>query len=350
MNLVKSLSKINCNLLLQSIVRTSTSHPPKNEIRRGFESPKIPKSGRSKVRSIMELMRWHKPTGTILALMPSLWSVSLATPDIYFTPDLKTMAIFTSGAVVARGMGCTLNDILDRNFDRRVERTKMRPIACGDISTKEALVYLAIQSTVGLYILCLNNIEVIKLGLFSGIMISTYPLFKRFTNWPQVMLALTMNWGVLMGYAAVRGTIGISDLSSLLPIYLGSIFWTMYYDTIYAHQDKADDAFIGVKSTALVLGNKTKLFLNQMIGGMALSLGAAGFLTDQLWPCYLTIATTGLFQAIQVKRLNLDDVNECWTVFDQQKYIGTLILGGLLVSVAMKHKSAKGKNIQVSGK
>jgi 4-hydroxybenzoate polyprenyltransferase len=299
-------------------------------------------SGRSKARSIAELMRWHKPTGTILTLTPALWSVGLFTPSTSSIPDAKTMAIFTAGAIVARGMGCTLNDILDRKFDRFVERTKMRPIACGDISVREALVYLGLQSVVGLYILCLNNLTVIKLGLFSGIMIATYPLFKRFTNWPQVMLALTFNWGVIMGYAAVKGgPLGLADLLTVLPIYLGANFWTLYYDTIYAHQDKTDDAFVGVKSSALALGQNTKRFLYQMSGAMFLSLSCAGLLTDQMWPYYLTLASTGIYHGLQVRSLNLDDKDECWRAFDKQKHVGILILGGVLVSVAMKSERSR---------
>lgn len=293
---------------------------------------------RTKLRSIIELMRWDKPTGTILALTPSLWSVGLVTPDTSLYPDLKTMAIFTAGAIAARGMGCTMNDILDRKYDRLVERTKMRPIACGDITTKEGLVYLAIQSTIGLYILCLNNLSVIKLGFFSVIMISVYPLFKRFTYWPQVMLALTMNWGVLMGYAAVKGEIMLADLTVILPVYLASVLWTMYYDTIYAHQDKTDDMFIGVKSSALALGSNTKSFLNSMTSGMVASLTLAGLMTGQTWPYYTVLASTGLFQVSQVRNLNLDDKNQCWTAFNRQKYVGLFILGGVLTSVALKSR------------
>lgn len=296
-------------------------------------------SGRSKTRSIIELMRWHKPTGTILTLTPALWAVGLATPETCMIPDLRTMAIFTAGAIVARGLGCTLNDILDRKFDRLVVRTKLRPIACGDISVKEALVYLTIQGFAGLYVLCLNNISVIKLGLFSGVMIAAYPLFKRFTNWPQAMLALTFNWGVIMGYAAIHGTITLHHLTSLIPLYVGANLWTMYYDTIYAHQDKTDDMFIGVKSSALALGSSTKSFLYLMSGGMALSLGTAGIFTAQMWPYYLSIVSTGLLQANQIRGLNLDDTQACWDVFDQQKYIGALILSGVLVSVYLKSKA-----------
>lgn len=294
------------------------------------------KSGRSKARSIIELMRLDKPTGTILALTPSLWSVGLVTPDSMLIPDIRTIVIFTAGAIIARGMGCTLNDILDRKYDRLVERTRMRPIACGDISTKEGLFYLSVQSIIGLYVLCLNNIAVIKLGLFSGLMISTYPLFKRFTYWPQVMLALTMNWGVIMGYAAVNGTVCTNDLITLLPIYFGAIFWTMYYDTIYAHQDKTDDMFIGVKSSAIKLGSQTKSFLHLMTCSMALSLTLAGSLTGQLWPYYASIASAGMYQANQVRNVNLNDTNDCWRAFDRQKYVGCLILGGILTSVALK--------------
>lgn len=285
----------------------------------------------------MELMRWHKPTGSILTLTPALWSVGLFTPETSSVPDLKTMAIFTTGAIVARGMGCTLNDILDRNFDRFVERTKMRPIACGDISVREALVYLGLQSCLGLYVLCLNNLTVIKLGLFSGIMIAAYPLFKRFTNWPQLMLALTFNWGVIMGCAAVKGgPLGFGDLITLLPIYIGANCWTLYYDTIYAHQDKTDDAFIGVKSSALALGANTKRFLYSMSGTMLLALSTAGLMTEQMWPYYVTLISTGIYHGLQVKFLNLDNTDECWNAFDRQKYVGFLILSGVLVSVAMK--------------
>lgn len=336
------------------VQRSSTSYQANGDSKQQNDystPPPLKPSGRSKLRSIAELMRWHKPTGTILTLTPALWSVGLLTPETSFMPDLRTMAIFTAGAIAARGMGCTINDILDRKIDRLVERTKMRPIACGDISLREALVYLGLQSTIGLYILCLNNLTVIKLGLFSGIMIAAYPLFKRFTNWPQVMLALTFNWGVIMGYAAVKGgSFGFADLVTVLPIYLGANFWTLYYDTIYAHQDKTDDAFIGVKSSALALGDNTKRFLNQMSAAMVLSLSTAGLLTGQLWPYYLTLASTGIYHRLQVSSLNLDNTDECWQAFDRQKHVGIVILGGVLVSVVMRSKRADSSDVAIQQK
>lgn len=295
----------------------------------------------TKARSLMQLMRWHKPTGTILTLTPSLWTLSLHTANSCPTPDLKTCAIFTAGALVARGMGCTINDILDRKYDRQVERTKDRPLASGAISTKEALVSLGVQSCAGLYILCLNNTAVIKLGLLSGLMISSYPLFKRFTYWPQMMLALTINWGVPMGYAAVKGSVGIDDLPMFLPIYIGSICWTLLYDTVYAHQDKRDDSIIGVKSSALKLGAHTKRFLTAMNRCMLASLVLAGMQTDQTWPFYFALLSSGVYQARQIFTLNLDDPDQCWRVFDFQKYIGLIILIGALSSCALKYVEKK---------
>lgn len=304
-----------------------------------------PHGSRTKLRSIVELMRWHKPIGVILALTPSLWAVGLATPATSFFPDVKTMAIFTAGAIVARGMGCTINDILDWKYDRLVERTKNRPIACGDISVKEAILYLALQSSVGLSILCLNNIEVIKLGFLCSLMISTYPLFKRITYWPQMMLALTINAGVVMGFAAVQDTQWLSNLHCIAPLYLGSICWTLYYDTIYAHQDKTDDMFIGVKSTALKLGVNTKRFLTQTTGLMYASLTTAGIVTCQLWPYYLSIGVAGAYQSLQIRNLDLKNKEDCWTAFDRQKYIGMTILGGVLASIALKAREKTNKQL-----
>lgn len=295
-----------------------------------------PEKCRTKTRAVIELMRWHKPIGVILALTPSLWALGLASPVTSMFPDLKTVAIFSAGAVVARGMGCTVNDMLDWKYDRLVERTKNRPIACGDISVREALLYLAIQSSVGLSILCLNNIEVIKLGVLCSLMISTYPLFKRITYWPQLMLALTINWGVIMGFAAVQAAEWMSNMHCIAPLYLGSICWTLYYDTIYAHQDKTDDMFIGVKSTALKLGINTKRFLGQTTGMMYTSLAVAGLFSSQMWPYYLSIASAGAYQSYQIVNLDLKDKEDCWTAFDRQKYIGMTILGGVLASIALK--------------
>lgn len=300
-----------------------------------------PNKSRTKARAIVELMRWHKPIGVILALTPSLWALGLASPMGTAFPDVKTMAIFTAGAIVARGMGCTINDMLDWKYDRLVERTKNRPIACGDISVREALFYLALQSSAGLTILCLNNIEVIKLGVFCSLMISTYPLFKRITYWPQLMLALTINWGVIMGFAAVQEAEWLSNIDCVASLYLSSLCWTLYYDTIYAHQDKTDDMFIGVKSTALKLGTNTKKFLGQMTGVMYTSLTVAGLLTSQLWPYYLSVASAGAYQSFQIRNLDLENKEDCWTAFDRQKYIGMTVLGGVLTSLALRARSEK---------
>lgn len=302
------------------------------------------KQYRSKARSVIELMRWNRPTGTILALTPALWSIGLSTPTSMMLPPAPILTIFCAGAFVARGMGCTINDLLDRKYDKLVERTQNRPIACGDISPKEATVYLAIQSLVGLGILCLNNATVIQLGLASGFMIASYPLFKRFTYYPQVMLALTINWGVFMGFAAMQND--MSQIINIVPLYLGSICWTLYYDTIYAHQDKKDDALVGIKSTALKFGSHTKPILSVFAAGMMSNLVAAGLLTSQTFPYYACVVLSGLFQVRLAERIDLDNPEECFRGFDQQKYIGLLIMTGVLSSVALKHRRKNSNETQ----
>lgn len=288
-----------------------------------------------KVKSYVQLMRWHKPTGAILTLTPSLWAIGMATPEACLIPDPKICAIFTAGAIVARGMGCTVNDILDRDVDRKVERTKTRPIASGDLTIKEGIAALAVQSSVGLTLLCLNNAEVIKIGLCSGFMIASYPLFKRFTYWPQLMLAHTINWGVPMGWAAIKGSIFLG-FGPMITIYYASVCWTLYYDTIYAHQDKKDDELIGVKSTALKLGELNKPFLFTMNVLMLSGLAEAGYHTGQIWPFYLSLIASGAIQTRHLTLLDLSKPQECEKIFNQQKYIGLLILMGILASSYMK--------------
>ncbi|KAG9511184.1 4-hydroxybenzoate polyprenyltransferase, mitochondrial, partial [Fragariocoptes setiger] len=298
-------------------------------------------SQESRIRPYLELMRWNKPTGTILVLTPALWSIGLTASNSMAAVDPTILAIFTAGAIAARGAGCTINDLLDRNIDKHVARTKNRPIASGKISVKRGVTFLGAQGAVALSILFMNNLEVIKLGLICTGMIAIYPLFKRFTDWPQLMLALTFNWGVLMGFAAVKGSITWADSPVFMPIYVASIFWTMYYDTIYAHQDKTDDLFIGVKSSALKLGDKTRMFLTAMIIGMTTSLASAGYVTEQLWPFYFSLVCSSSYLTSQVSVIDFDSNYQCWKAFNQQKYVGAFIAAGIFVSMTMKKKNVK---------
>jgi len=178
------------------------------------------------------LMRLDRPIGFYLLLWPCYWSVAIATP-MGSLPSPKLMLLFGIGALLMRGAGCTLNDLIDRDIDKLVSRTKTRPIACGDLDIRRAFIFLAAQLSVSFAVLLCFDRYSIVLGATSLILVGLYPFMKRITYWPQVVLGLAFNWGALMGYAAVKG---YCDWSIVLPLYFAGISWTLVYDTIYAHQ------------------------------------------------------------------------------------------------------------------
>lgn len=197
------------------------------------------------------LGRWDRPIGTWLLLWPCLWSTALAAPASA-PPDVALCALFGVGAFAMRGAGCTINDLWDRDIDRQVERTASRPLASGALSVAQAIGFLGVQCTAGLGVLLALPPYAVGLSFASVPLVAAYPLAKRITDWPQAILGLTFNWGALVGWAAVHGE---CHWVAVLPLYASGIGWTLLYDTIYAHQDKADDARVGVRSTALRLGD-----------------------------------------------------------------------------------------------
>src|SRR5579871_4940160 len=208
------------------------------------------------LRPYARLARLDRPIGTWLLLFPCWWGIALAAER---WPDWYLMALFGIGAVVMRGAGCTFNDIVDRDFDAKVERTRTRPIPSGAVSVRSAVLFMLLQLAAGAAILFSLNRLSIALGILVIALIATYPFMKRITYWPQFFLGLNFNWGALMGWTAARGDLTLAPLL----LYIGGIAWTLGYDTIYAHQDKEDDALIGVKSSARRLGARTRpaLFL-----------------------------------------------------------------------------------------
>ena len=218
-------------------------------------------------RPYLSLARADRPIGTWLLLLPCWWSISLASPS---WPDGKMLVLFVIGSLVMRGAGCTVNDIVDRNFDARVARTAARPISSGQVSVRQAIIFLALQLLLGLVVLLQFNTFAIGLGIGSLVLVALYPFMKRITYWPQLFLGLTFNWGALLGWAAVKGGFGLSAA----VLYAAGIFWTLGYDTIYAHQDKEDDILIGVKSTALKFGASTGPWLghDRLFGGNAMAV------------------------------------------------------------------------------
>ena len=194
-------------------------------------------------RGYLKLARLDRPIGTWLLLWPCLWSIALASPANTATPPYDLLLLFALGAMVMRGAGCTYNDIVDRDFDAKVTRTALRPIPAGDVTIRQAWLFLGLQLLIGLVILLQFNLVTVGLGLASVLLVVTYPFMKRITYWPQAWLGLTFNWGALMGWTAVTGSLGWPAVA----LYAAGFCWTLGYDTIYAHQDKEDDALIGVK-------------------------------------------------------------------------------------------------------
>ncbi len=269
-------------------------------------------------RPFLRLIRADRPIGTWLLLIPCVWSTALAATA---WPDPWLLSLFAVGAFIMRGAGCTINDLVDRDIDRRVARTATRPIASGDVSVAAAVLFLGILLVTGLIVLLQLNSFTVLLGLSSVGLIVIYPFMKRITYWPQIVLGLVFNWGALVGWAAVRGT--IEAPAALL--YLGCIFWTIGYDTVYAHQDKADDLVVGVKSTALKLGAATGRWLWFFYGmTLALLLGA-GHAAQLSWPFFALLGVGGGHFYWQIHTLDINDPANCLTRFKSNRDFGFIV-------------------------
>ena len=267
----------------------------------------------------LKIARVDRLIGVWLLMWPCWWSVALAADGGW--PDPRLLILFALGAFVMRPAGCVINDIMDRDFDARVERTKTRPLASGAISLTGAFVFLALLLLVGLVILLQFNRTAIVVAAASLGLVALYPFMKRITYWPQLFLGLTFNWGALVGWAAVKGEI---DLPALV-LYAGCVCWTIGYDTIYAHQDKDDDIAIGVKSTALRFGAKTKTWVSVFYVVFMIGLTGAGALVGLAWPFYvLLLAAAGHF-VWQVRTVDLDDPPSCRRRFVSNEKLGLIV-------------------------
>jgi 4-hydroxybenzoate polyprenyltransferase len=256
-------------------------------------------------------------------LLPCWWSIALASPS---WPDPWLLALFAVGAVTMRGAGCTLNDIADRDYDKKVQRTADRPLPSGQITVKQALAFLVLQSLIGLAVLLQLNSFAVLLGASSLLLVGIYPFMKRITYWPQVVLGLAFNWGALLGWAAVRGDLGLPTLL----LYVAGIFWTLGYDTIYAHQDKHDDLLIGVKSTALRLGDATRPWLAVFYVVTMIGLTASGYLAGLAWPFFALLVISGAHVAWQVAKVDIGNPSDCLMKFKSNREFGFLILAAIL--------------------
>lgn len=283
------------------------------------------------LRPYLRLARLDRPIGTWLLLFPCWWSATLAAGAEGRWPPLELMLLFAIGALVMRGAGCTVNDIVDRDFDAKVARTATRPLPSGQVSLRRALIFLALQLLVGLLVLLQFNGFTIVLGIASLALVAIYPFMKRITYWPQAWLGLTFNWGALVGWAAVAGELAWPAIL----LYIGGLAWTLGYDTIYAHQDKEDDALVGVKSTALKFGGASKSWISAFYGLAAALFLAAGLVAGLGWTLLPGLAAVAAHFVWQVSALSLDDPVDCLAKFHSNRWIGWLLLVAFAAPLAI---------------
>jgi len=274
----------------------------------------------------LRLARADRPIGSWLLLLPCWWSAALAAIKAGSPwPDPKLLILFAIGATVMRGAGCTWNDILDRDLDASVERTRSRPIPSGQVSAKAAFAFLVLLALIGLAVLLQLNRFAIFTGIASLLVVALYPLAKRVTHLPQAVLGLAFSWGALMGWAAVFGRL---DPPALL-LYAGSISWVIAYDTIYAHQDREDDALIGVGSSALLFGEKTKTALAIFYAGAVILIGLAAYLAGAGIVSGIGLALFAAHLGWQAKSIDIDDPALCLRLFRSNRDAGLILFAAL---------------------
>jgi 4-hydroxybenzoate polyprenyltransferase len=285
-------------------------------------------------RPYLRLARLDRPIGSWLLLLPCWWSSALAAIAAHqAAPSLLHIVLFFVGAFAMRGAGCTWNDIVDRNLDASVERTRSRPIPSGQVTVGRALAFLVLQAVVGLAVLISFNTFTIALGIASLAIVAIYPFMKRITYWPQIVLGLAFSWGALMGWAAAFGRL---DAPAVL-LYAGSIAWVIGYDTIYAHQDREDDALIGIKSTALLFGDRTKPMLSLFYALAVMFIGIAGFLAGAGSVFAIGLLAFAAHLAWQVVRLDIGDPDRCLALFKSDRDAGLILFAGLLLDAAVRY-------------
>lgn len=283
-------------------------------------------------RPYLRLARADRPIGTWLLLFPCWWSQALAeVAEGKPYPNLWFMLLFAIGAFVMRGAGCAYNDYVDRDFDARVARTASRPIPSGDVTPREALAFTVMLSLVGFLVLIQFNLFTILLGASSLAVVAIYPFMKRVTNWPQLVLGLAFNWGALVGWAAVEGSL---DWAAVV-LYAGSVLWTIGYDTIYAHQDTEDDAMLGLKSTALRFGEASRRWIGGFYAGALMLWALAGFLAGAHLVYFFGLALVGLQLSWQVSTLDTGNAANCLYRFRSNRDVGAALFAALVIDMLL---------------
>ena len=277
-------------------------------------------------RPYLRLARLDRPIGSWLLLIPCWWSTALAAVAAHAPVNLWHVLVFFIGAFAMRGAGCTWNDIVDRDLDARVERTRSRPIPSGQVTVKVAAAFLVAQALLGLAVLMQFNPFTRYVGLASLPIVAIYPFMKRITYWPQIVLGLAFSWGALMGWPAMFGRL---DPPALL-LYAGAICWVIGYDTIYAHQDREDDALIGVHSTALLFREHTKPMLIVFYGLATALIALAGWMAGGGGLFLAGVAAFGAHLAWQIRSLRIEDAGNCLYVFKSNRDAGLILFAALV--------------------
>jgi 4-hydroxybenzoate polyprenyltransferase len=271
------------------------------------------------------LARVDRPIGFWLLFLPGLWGILLA--RVSATETIRLVSLFAFGSLVMRAAGCVVNDLWDRDIDRKVVRTAGRPLASGALRPRHALTFLAALLLAGLAVLLQLNRLSQALGVASLLLVAVYPLAKRVTWWPQLMMGFTFGYGAPMGYAAAAGRVD----AVWVALYITAILWDLGFDTIYAHQDREDDALVGVKSTARLLGNRTARFLAGCYSGVILLLALAGWLAGLGGWFGPALALPAVLLGRQVVALDIDDPALCLRLFKANREAGLAVAAAILV-------------------
>ena len=277
------------------------------------------------LRPFAQLARIDRPIGWQLLLMPCWWGSALAAIAAGLHPNLVHLVLFMIGAIVMRGAGSTFNDLVDRDLDRKVERTRGRPLASGRLGTRAALAFLVVQALIGLAVLLCFNRFTIGLGLLALVPVAVYPFMKRITHWPQIVLGLAFAWGALVGWSAILGSLSAAPIL----LYLGAILWTMGNDTIYAMQDIADDTIVGIGSTAIAFGRHVRLGVAVLYGASILACAGAlaGIGAGAL--AWAGLAGFAAHLGWQVSRMTRDDPRHALRLFRANRDAGLILFAGL---------------------
>lgn len=290
---------------------------------------------------LAQMARWDRPIGWQLLLLPCLWSAAMAANAQIALGDETHFSIyqtfvwhcvlFTIGAIAMRGAGCTYNDLVDHKLDAQVERTRSRPLPAGRITRKNAKLFIIAQLAVGALVLFQFNWFSIFLAIASLVVVAIYPFAKRFTDWPQFFLGLAFSWGAFIGWSAIFAEVNWASFS----LYLAAVVWTIGYDTIYAHQDREDDALIGVRSTARLFAENTKAWLVGLYGATLAFLALAFYISSMPLIAFVTLVfVMGLF-IWQIKVLDIDNPDQCLRLFKFNGKVGLVIFAGLAVALVM---------------